>query len=84
MLEKNKEQITDAVGKAYYLGLVKKYEADIAEAKANLLLYFSPKLAAIGEHSDLLEEHDKWVEKLANAQDKLNTLQENFVVVEKV
>jgi len=59
----------------YYNALRKRYEAQIEEAKANLALYFSTtNLAAIGEHSDLLTEHDKWIEVLANATDKLQTL----------
>ena len=58
----------------YYTALKKRYEAQIEEARANLSLYFSNHLAAIGEHSDLLAEHDKWIEVLANAQDKLETL----------
>jgi hypothetical protein len=63
----------------YYTALKKRYESQIAEAEANLTLYFSSKnLAAIGEHSDLLTEHDRWIEQLANAKDKLVTL-ENFI-----
>lgn len=63
----------------YYTALKRKYEAQIAEAEANLTLYFSStNLAAIGEHSDLLTEHDRWVEQLANAKDKLHTLEEFF------
>jgi hypothetical protein len=60
----------------YFEALKKKYEAQISEAEANLSLYFnSERLAAIGEHSDLLTEHDKWIEQLANAKDKLETLE---------
>jgi hypothetical protein len=63
----------------YYNALRKRYEAQIEEAKANLALYFSAThLAAIGEHSDLLAEHDKWIEVLANATDKLQTLESIF------
>lgn len=63
----------------YYNALRKRYEAQIEEAKANLALYFSTtNLAAIGEHSDLLTEHDKWIEVLANATDKLQTLDSIF------
>lgn len=59
----------------YILALQKRYEAQIEEAKANLSLYFSVHhLSAIGEHSDLLAEHDKWIEILATATDKLQTL----------
>jgi len=35
-------------------------------------------LAAIGEHSDLLAEHDRWIEVLATATDKLQTLNSIF------
>ena len=53
----------------------KRYEAQIAEAEANLALYLSGQnLAAIGEHSDLMEEQDRWISKLAEAKDKLETL----------
>lgn len=65
----------ESLGINYYNALKKKYEAQIEEAKANLALYFSTNnLASIGEHSDLLAEHDRWIEALANAQDKLETL----------
>ena len=59
----------------YVAALSKRYEAQIAEAEANLALYLSGQnLAAIGEHSDLMEEQDKWISKLAEAKDKLETL----------
>jgi hypothetical protein len=67
------------IGTNYYNALRKRYEAQIEEAKANLALYFSSNhLAAIGEHSDLLAEHDRWIETLANAKDKLETLESIF------
>jgi len=63
----------------YMSALRKRYEAQIEEAKANLALYLSStNLAAIGEHSDLLTEHDRWIEQLANAKDKLETLDSIF------
>jgi len=59
----------------YLHALKLRYEAQIAEAEANIQLYLSgTNLAAIGEHSDLMEEQDKWIEKLAAAKDKLDTL----------
>ncbi len=59
----------------YYNALRLKYEAQMAEAEANLDLYFNnSNLAAIGEHSDLLAEHDRWIEAYANAKDKLESL----------
>jgi hypothetical protein len=62
-------------GKNYVIALKKKYEYQMEEAKANLALYFSnTNLAAIGEHSDLLAEHDRWIESYTNAKDKLEAL----------
>ena len=64
-----------SLGNRYITALSKRYEAEMAEAEANLALYFSnSNLAAIGEHSDLMEEQDKWIEKYTNAKDKLETL----------
>jgi hypothetical protein len=64
-----------SISNKYLNALVKRYEAEMAEAEANLSLYFSDRnLAAIGEHSDLMEEHDKWIEKYTNAKDKLETI----------
>ncbi|NBP01679.1 MAG: hypothetical protein EBU90_16395 [Proteobacteria bacterium] len=67
------------LGENYLRALTKKYEAQMEEAIANLSLYFSTtNLASIGEHSDLLEEHDKWLESYANAKDKLECLLELY------
>ena len=60
-----------------FLALVKKYEAEIAEAEATLLIYFNTPVG-IGEHPQHLEEMDKMVDKLTNAKDKLETLQETI------
>ena len=57
--------------------LALKYESEIAEAEATLLIYFSNPVG-IGEHPQHLEEMDKFVEKLANANDKLETLKEFY------
>lgn len=68
---------TTKIGMNYVTALRKKYEAEMAEAQANLALYVN-NLVAIGEHSDLMDEHDKWVEKYTNSKDKLETLNELF------
>jgi hypothetical protein len=63
------------ITKKYISALNKRYEAEMAEAEANIALYLSGQnLAAIGEHSDLMEEQDKWIEKYVNAKDKLEAL----------
>jgi hypothetical protein len=67
------------LGQNYISALRKKYEYQMEEAKANLALYFSnSNLAAIGEHSDLLTEHDKWIDQYTNAKDKLESLNSMF------
>ena len=49
-----------------------KYRSEMAEAEATVYLT-SP--VGIGEHPQHLEEMDKLVEKFANAQDKLESLE---------
>ena len=58
----------------FYNALIKKYEAEIEECLATLKIYMN-KSVGIGEHSDLLTELDKYVTKLAAAEDSLATLQ---------
>jgi hypothetical protein len=55
--------------------LTYKYESEIAEAEATLWIYFNNPVG-IGEHPQHLEEMDKFLEKMANAKDKLETLKE--------
>ncbi len=61
----------------YFEALRKKYDAQIAEAKATLHTYFHSTVG-IGEHSELLEEFDKHLENLATAEDKLQTLLKHY------
>ena len=56
-----------------YDALVKKFEAEVAEAKAILEVYFT-NAAGIGEHPQIIEEMDKQIDKLATAEGKLETL----------
>ena len=60
-----------------FLALVKKYEAEIAEAEATLLIYFNTSVG-IGEHPQHLEEMNKMVDKLSNAKGNLETLQQTI------
>jgi methylaspartate ammonia-lyase len=53
--------------------LVKKYEAEIADAEARLYVYFTNPVG-IGEHPQHTEEMDNLVEQLTNAKDKLETI----------
>ena len=53
--------------------LIKKYQADIAAAMANIEVYRTNP-AGIGEHPDLVSAVDSEMTKLATARDKLDTL----------
>lgn len=57
-----------------YDALIMKYQAQMLEAEASLLVYFNSPVG-IGEHPQHIEEMDKLVEKIANAKDKLETIQ---------
>ena len=54
-----------------------KYAAEMSEAEATLLVYFNNPVG-IGEHPQIVEEIDKMIEKLANAKDKSDALQEFY------
>tara|TARA_Y100001937_G_scaffold69604_1_gene94928 strand:+ start:1030 stop:1248 length:219 start_codon:yes stop_codon:yes gene_type:complete len=54
--------------------LSKKYEAEIAEADAIIKIYFEQSVG-IGEHPQHLEEVDKLLQKIVDAEEKLKALQ---------
>ena len=57
------------------LGLQDKYKADISAAEATLKIYLENSVG-IGEHPQHLEEIDKLINKIAEAEDKLKVLKE--------
>ena len=52
-----------------------RYNAQISEAEATIKIYLE-KPVGIGEHPQHVDEVDKLVEKIANAEEKLAILQE--------
>ena len=60
---------------AIITALEARYEAQIAEADATLKIYLENSVG-IGEHPQHLEEVDKQIEKIANAEEKLIVLQQ--------
>ena len=52
-----------------------RYNAQISEAEATIKIYLE-KSVGIGEHPQHLDEVDKLIEKIANAEEKLKILQE--------
>ena len=55
--------------------LRKMYEAEIAHAKANVEVYLKNPVG-IGEHPQHLNEIDKLIDKIANAEEKIQVLQQ--------
>ena len=51
-----------------------KYNAEVSQAHATITIYLS-KSVGIGEHPQHIEEVDKLVDKIAQAEEKLNVLQ---------
>ncbi len=52
-----------------------RYEAVIAEADATMKIYLE-KSVGIGEHPQHIDEVDKLIETIANAEEKLQVLEE--------
>jgi hypothetical protein len=51
----------------------RRYEAKIAEAEAIIILYLEDP-QAVADHSNLLDEIDKWLGILVESEDKLDAL----------
>ena len=51
-----------------------RYEADIAEANATINIYLTNSVG-IGEHPQHLEEMDKLIDKIAQAEEKIEVLE---------
>jgi hypothetical protein len=60
-----------------YEALKKKYESEMLDSEASLLVYFTNPVG-IGEHPQHIEEMDKLIEKRANAKDKLENLEQFY------
>ena len=58
-----------------YDALRLKYEAEIKEAETNIINYVTNSVG-VAEHPNIIESTDLLVDKLANAEDKLRTLEE--------
>jgi hypothetical protein len=52
-----------------------RYEADIAEADVTINIYLNSSVG-IGEHPQHLQEVDKLLAKIADAKDKIETLED--------
>jgi hypothetical protein len=57
--------------------LIAKLQGEIEVAKANVLVY-QRNPAGIGEHSDIVETIEKEVAKIAEAEDKIESIIKHF------
>ena len=55
--------------------LIKKLEGEIEIAKANVLVY-TRNPSGIGEHPEVVEAIESQISKIAEAQDKINTIKD--------
>ena len=55
--------------------LEKKYEAEVSASEATIKIYLENSVG-IGEHPQHIEEVDKLIDKIAQAEEKLKILQE--------
>ena len=60
------------------IALLSKYEGEMAEAKANIEVYLSNPVG-IGEHPDIIAALDSQVAKYAEADEKWNVVNVNFL-----
>lgn len=58
--------------------LIARLEGEIAVAKANIDVYLTNSVG-IGEHPDVVEAVESQVEKMAAAQEKIDTIKANFL-----
>ena len=58
-----------------YDALKFKYKAEIKEAETNIINYVTNSVG-VAEHPNIIESIDLLVDKLANAEDKLRTLED--------
>ena len=60
-----------------FKALVAKLEGEIEVAKANAMVY-QKNASGIGEHPDIVEAIESQVAKVADAQDKIDTISRHF------
>tara|TARA_Y100000996_G_C22539499_1_gene649481 strand:+ start:419 stop:640 length:222 start_codon:yes stop_codon:yes gene_type:complete len=69
--------MNNLIRKELFKSLESKYLSEIQGGKSTLMIYFNNPVA-IGEHPQHLEEMDKKLEEITEAEDKLNTLTRYF------
>ena len=60
-----------------FKALSKRYEAQIAEAYATIIIYFDSSVG-IGEHPQFINEMDKQLDIISTAEEKIQALNKHF------
>jgi hypothetical protein len=60
-----------------FKALSKRYEAQIAEAYATVIVYFDSSVG-IGEHPQFINEMDKQLDIISTAEEKIQALNKHF------
>ena len=66
-----------SVANALYTALHNEAQAQISNARATLLVYFTNP-AGIGEHPQHLEEMTKLLDQISKAEDRITALSQHF------
>ena len=57
--------------------LIAKLQGEVEVAKANVLVYQRSPVG-IGEHPEIIEAIETQIEKISNAEEKIETIQKHF------
>ena len=68
------------ISNSLLIALQNKYTSEISSAVVTLKIYFNNPVA-IGEHPQHLEEMDKLLDSIASSQDKLDSLNRHFSLI---
>tara|TARA_R100000742_G_C4224524_1_gene47463 strand:+ start:378 stop:578 length:201 start_codon:yes stop_codon:yes gene_type:complete len=60
-----------------FKALIAKLQGEVEVAKANVLVY-QRNPVGIGEHPEIIEAIETQIEKIANAEEKIETIQKHF------
>lgn len=60
-----------------FKALIAKLQGEVEVAKANVLVYQRSPVG-IGEHPEIIEAIETQIEKIANAEEKIETIQKHF------
>ena len=76
-MEKKRCDLENKISKNLYIAMLKRLESRKAEALTMIQLYME-KSVGITDHSDILNEIEKWLSILSDSEGKIECLEKNF------